>query len=228
MVKLKISIPSGTLTWTDPYPNGEETFSSAATTVDDTTLTSDGIYCPGSGGSAVIAAILNSYVGHVTYRYGAGHGTPPNGPFTADTSGYQCPTGSGTLCNTFCPSGTVCLDCSAFADTVLKCAGISSPAGGGTGNLFNSGAAEMITSISGSTVNGKPLKDGDLLGWTSTDNPGPNNADPTGHVVIYAAGSFWDSHGGAKGRVPGQSVSQIALNNTYYLARIHRIYHSTM
>ena len=227
-VHLGIHIPAGTLTWIDPYPNGEETFSSAATDVDDSSLTTDGITCPGSGGSAEILPILNSYLGHVTYRFGGGHsGTPLNGPFTQDTSGYQCPAGSGTMCNTFCPSGTVCLDCSAFVDSVLKCAGISSPAGGGTGVLFNSGNAAKITSISGTTVNGQPLKDGDLLGWTATDNPGPDHKDTTGHVVIYAGGYFWDSHGGQAGRVAGASVGKIAINNTYYLQRIDRVYHST-
>ena len=233
LVDLQVGLPAANLVVTDPFPTGEETFSSAPLdpSVNPSTVvsTSAGIFCPGSGGSAAIPAILASFLGHVTYRFGGGHPGSTAPPYNSDTSGYECPAGSGTLCKNSCPPGQMCLDCSAFVDTALKCAGIPSP-GGGTGYIFNTGSAEKIDlrTFSDGMINGKLIKNGDLFGWTSTDNPGPSpKKDAVGHVLMYSNGELWDSSGGQAGRIPGNSIHHKPINTTYYLNYIHRVYHAS-
>ena len=105
------------------------------------------------------------------------------------------------------PSNTVNLDCSGFANYVLKCANLPF-VNSGTSGIFASG--EKVNSISGSVVNGKELKPGDLLGWKPGDNP--KRFGSNGHVMIYiGGGQLADSHGPSKPVKPGQAVGTFSV-----------------
>ncbi len=226
LVNLSVSIPEASLTYDDSMFQESE-FSPAPTTQSSlapSNLRASGFICPGTGGSAQVAAVLGSMQHRVTYRFGGGH-SQSQPPYSQDT--HQCPKNSTVQCSSFCPAGQLCLDCSAFADTVLKCAGISGP-GGGTGSLFSTGnGAESITAsdivISGNmvTVKGKPLQDGDLLGWLAGEKKG----DPAGHVLIYSQGMLYDSHGGNGGREPGGATGVVPVskyvNDLKHLYRVN-------
>ena len=221
LVNLTINLPSKTLIY-DNSAFQQSEFSASPTTetsLAPSNLSSSGYMCPGSGGSAVIPGVLGSLQGKVTYRFGGGH-SQNQPPYSQDT--YMCPAGSGTSCSSFCPAGQLCLDCSSFVDTVLKCAGLSSP-GGGTGTLFSSGAgAEKVQgdiTYDGSTpvINGIALKDGDLVGWLAGEN-----GDDTGHVLIYSEGMIYDSHGGNNGRIAGKATGGWPFSK--YAGEIEHVY----
>ena len=221
LVNLSITLPSATLIY-DNSAFQQSEFSASPTTetsLAPSNLSSSGYMCPGSGGSAVIPGVLGSLQGKVTYRFGGGH-SQNQPPYSQDT--YMCPAGSGTSCSSFCPAGQLCLDCSSFVDTVLKCAGLSSP-GGGTGTLFSSGAgAEKVQgdiTYDGSTpvINGIALKDGDLVGWLAGEN-----GDDTGHVLIYSEGMIYDSHGGNNGRIAGKATGGWPFSK--YAGEIEHVY----
>ncbi len=135
-----------------------------------------GVSCPGSGGTASIARIVDSFTNHMTYVYGAKGVAGPN--------------------------GTIEYDCSGFVDKVLTCAGLPLVAGGiDSGSALYQHKGEKITSHSDdwTTVNGKPLVPGDILGIG------------TEHVVMYrGAGTLADSHGPAN--VVGQSLGTFSLD----------------
>ncbi|MDB5254730.1 MAG: hypothetical protein JWL92_106 [Candidatus Nomurabacteria bacterium] len=140
------------------------------------------IYCPGSGKSAAIAKIAQSYKGKVTY-------SQTNKSAAAQSDGYAR------------------LDCSSFVNTVLNCAGYKAGTdfiNEGTSSIFgNSEKLSMSTDfvINGGSVSvkGKVLNPGDLVGWPP--------AGGAGHVLIYVGNAtFMDSHGGAAGRQPGNAI----------------------
>jgi hypothetical protein len=134
--------------------------SSAPTVVVSQGQVPGGVYCPGSGKSAAISKIAQSFIGKVTYSYGAKNaGT--------QTSGYAQ------------------LDCSGWANTVLSCAGYQSPpdyVNSGSAAIF--GGAEPVNMSTGFTVSGnsvsinnKVLNPGDLVGW-------PQVGKSYGHVIL--------------------------------------------
>ena len=131
------------------------------------------------------------------------------------------------MCSTFCPAGQLCLDCSAFVDVALRCAGLSSP-GGSTGSIFaGSGGGEAIdpttiTTQSDGTpvINGKPLHNGDLVGWLAGEN-----GDSTGHVLIYSGGQLYDSHGGNNGRLEGGATGAWPFSK--YQSKLLHLYRTT-
>lgn len=147
-----------------------------------------GIDCniPSVPNENLVYSIVSKLNGKTTYRFG-GKGTPP--PYQYETK--DCPpTGP---CKTFCPPGTICLDCSGFVNFVLRYSGYKE-FNGGTETIFSN--AERVNSMTDTSVNGTPLKPGDLLGWTSGSR----------HVLIYVGnGKIADSHGGS-GREPGKAV----------------------
>lgn len=207
LTNLSVLIPKSSLTYDDSAFQESEFTAGPTTqmTLKPTSMMMQGFVCPGSGGSAKIPAILASMQGKVTYRFGGGH-SPNQPPYTQDT--YMCPKFSATACSSFCPAGQLCLDCSAFADTVLQCAGFAGP-GGGTGTIFSTGAGgESVTEsdivINGTTVTirGAALKNGDLVGWLA----GEHKKDSAGHVFVFSEGNLYDSHGGNGGRVAGQAT----------------------
>ena len=166
------------------------------------TLSSVGITCNGSGDPASIA---RSFLGKTSYRMGGKGGDPP---YPADTK-----TCDGKPCKDFCPSGTVCLDCSGFVGLVAECAGLS-PKGesGGTAALF--GNAPQIISCTDTTVTTKvgtfTLTPGDLVGFKAGDYP---KSSSFGHVWMFIGnGDLINSHG--KGRSSGKAIAIQKLKST--------------
>ncbi len=147
-----------------------------------------GVDCniPNTPNENLVYSIVSKLNGKTTYRFG-GKGTPP--PYQYETK--ECPpTGP---CKTFCPPGTICLDCSGFVNFVLRYSGYKE-FNGGTQTIFSN--AERVISMTDNSVNGTALKPGDLLGWTSGNR----------HVLIYVGnGKVADSHGGS-GREPGKAI----------------------
>ncbi|GEM_PF-1646783 len=127
----------------------------------------------------------------VTYRYGA-----IGGDCTVQESGKECK----------CPAGQLCFDCSNFIRHILSCVGKTGPSGT-TSDIFAN--AEEIKTATSTTVNGKNINPGDLLGW-----PKKSSGGNTGHVVLYIGnGQIVESHGGS-GR-KGDSVD-ISSWEDYY------------
>jgi cell wall-associated NlpC family hydrolase len=138
------------------YTNVGDESSAPFTAINQTSLQSLGITCNGSTGNAALVASAKSFEGKSTY--------------------------SQTARNTVSGS-TVNIDCSSFVDQVYNCAGLNPP-GNNTSQIFS--GAETVTNIStdGTTVNGRTLLVGDLIGWAPTfDSQGNKTAQ--GHVVMY-------------------------------------------
>ncbi len=139
----------------------------------------NGVQCSKSGKSSSIALIAQSWVGKVTYTYG---GKDPS----VQTD------------------GTSHLDCSAYVNTVLNCAGYTTPSdytNSGTSDIFSNTKAEKINSVTDTTINGVVLKPGDLVGWKPGDH-----GDRYGHILIYIGnGQVMDSHGG-NGHPVGKAI----------------------
>ncbi len=143
-----------------------------------------GIVC--SGGRANIPNIASSFNGKMTYS-------------------QAIPKGQAG------PNSTIQLDCSGFANYVLKCAGATF-INSGSGDIFNGAEKVNQSTITNTSVNGKALQVGDLIGWRPSDDPKGN-----GHVMIYVGNGYVnDSHGPA-GR-PGQAYGKFLT--TKYKSRI--------
>lgn len=176
------------------------------------------LYCPGSGGVSAVPQIIDSFVGKTTYRFGGKGGHLPAGQsFTASKgNSSMCTTDSGgqQQCGTFCPEGSICLDCSGFVNHVRQCAALSTY--GGTSSMVGSGDAIPVNMNSLSSdgqslsVNGNPytLQPGDLLVWD-------------GHVVIYyGGGQIAESEGSTAGYVKNSNVKKSSLAQSNYKKRI--------
>lgn len=172
--------------------------------LDTSTMSSAGIYCPKSGGASEFLKIINSFSGKVAYRYGAKGGPPPY-------KEQENQGGKYIEFNTSCPANNICLDCSGFISMVYTCAGLPSP-GGGTANIFP--GTEIITSVdSGNfSINGKTLRPGDLVGYMPNEDTSGRNI---GHVIMYAGdGIFVETYGGGKmGRQPGANPAQTRMTD---------------
>jgi hypothetical protein len=158
----------------------------------------EGIYCPKkkSSNNSEINKIALSFKNRTTYRLGGGH-SQNQPPFNDDSK--MCNDGK-TPCKSFCPEGTVCLDCSAFVNQILECAGLERYSGR-TLEMTKNTKSEKIKSgqLTKTQANGIDLKPGDLIFWN-------NNGD--GHVVIYiGGGKTAESFGGDKGRQKGSSIA---------------------
>lgn len=135
------------------------------------------IMCPGSGGAAALPSIAQSFVGKVTYRFGAKGST--------------------------CPGNTLCFDCSGYVSAVYACAGLPNP-GWGTANIFSGTTA--IASITNLTVNNSPLGVGDLIGWVKGSLTA-GKAERAGHVVMYIGnGKTIEATSGNGGKSAGKGV----------------------
>lgn len=178
-----------------PQPDmpGEVDLSSAAAVATSQGILPGDMKCQG----ATVEEIALSSVGKVTYRYGA-KGTNP--PYSAEKKVDS----SGVPYSTYCPSGTVCYDCSGFANYIAKCAGLTAAGEtGGTSEIFStSKGAQVISSIdlSSNSVNGVALVPGDMVGA------------PGDHVMIYIGnGQIADSHAGK--RLPGDAIGVYPLSD---------------
>lgn len=163
-----------------------------------------GFDCPSSGGSAAVPSIIDSFVGKVAYRWGGKGGPLPagasfplspsetNNPFTCKNDA-----GENVPCNTFCPGGNACLDCSGFVNHVRQCAGLPVYLTDTAGMTNSSDAQEVNMSqlnANGTMIGNYTLVPGDLLVWD-------------GHVVIYyGSGKIAESLGGSKGRQKNGNV----------------------
>lgn len=142
-----------------------------------TFATANGVLCPGSGGKEKITEIAQSFTGKITYSM-------PN---------------RGRLCS----NNTFCLDCSGFVSTVYSCAGLPSP-GSTTAMIFP--GTERVDLLNSTSVNGKSLQPGDLLGWMSKKAGGVNN-ERNGHVIMYIGnGQAIEVTAGGGGKNPGKAV----------------------
>ncbi len=157
--------------------------------------------CPTNGGASEISDIIASLNGKVTYRLG-GKGGPA--PYPADNATCS----DGQPCQNFCPSETICLDCSGFVNYIYHCAGIPT-INGGTATIFGSTNDVLTvknlttTSVTVLGTNGDEnltLQVGDLLGW-------PPANGKAGHVIMYVGnGQAAESTSGQNGRDPGKSL----------------------
>jgi hypothetical protein len=152
------------------------------------TQMSSGVICPGSGRSSEVQTVAKSFIGRVTYKYGAKSAIAQS-------------------------DGKALLDCSAWANTVLKCSGYATPkdyANSGSADIFSKGESLNMASdfkINGSDVLVKNIKlnPGDLVGWTQATST-------YGHVILYVGNAtFMDSHSSkvAGGAIGTFSASQI-------------------
>lgn len=170
----------------------------------DVSLTDSTVYAAAQGivpgdilcEGASVADIAQSAVGKVTYRYGA-KGTRP--VYSAETKVDS----DGIPFSSYCPTGTVCYDCSGFANYIGQCAGLASAGeSGGTSEIFStSEGAEVISSIDGDNgiINGVALVPGDMVGA------------PSDHVMTYiGGGQIADSHAGD--RAPGDAIGIYPLS----------------
>lgn len=178
-----------------------------------------GLYCPGSGGSSEINEIATSFNNKTTYRFGGkgGH-IPSNWSWQGSSENPNAMCEDNRMCRTFCPSGTICLDCSGYVSHVLQCAGMTGGNLSGTSAIFSNGDWESIknntTDLSNNTINGRELTPGDLIGGRKW------------HVVIYIGnGQVAESSSDASGRLKNQGVkisdleSRVSSNNKFKYVR---------
>ena len=130
--------------------------------------------CLGTGDISQMGSIVKKYLGNkVTYRYGAYGGTGI--PYKSRP--------------TVCPPGQICFDCSNFIRHIFSCVGKTGPSGT-TADIFS--GQEKMNSATSTSVNGRELKPGDLVGWPKI---GTGN---NGHVILYIGnGEVGEVHGGS-------------------------------
>jgi len=160
-----------------------------------------GITCDGTGD---ITTVAKSFIGKVTYRFGGGHSSSQP-PYTLDDR--MC---ENRACKEFCPTGTACLDCSAFVAAAAECAGLTKISGGTATVLQDKPFVASCTSTSVTTVDGKVivLEPGDLLGFRSGDfKKEPKN----GHIVMYI-GPGQIIHSASKRSPGGNAVTTESLS----------------
>jgi cell wall-associated NlpC family hydrolase len=148
----------------------------------------NGIPCDGTGGAAKIPVVAQAMVGKITY--------------SMEKRGQTC------------ANNTFCLDCSGFINAVYSCVGISSP-GYTTLGIFPNGNTP-ITSKTDTSINGKTLSNGDLIGWIKGSRVG-GKVERFGHVVMYIGnGKVIESTGANKN--PGKAIK--IKNTTDYGQRL--------
>jgi hypothetical protein len=153
------------------------------TPLNESTIQNDlkgvGIICPKDGGVNALSGIAQSYIGKSSY------------------SMEKRNTTSG---------GVAYVDCSSYVSQVYVCAGLRNP-GGTSAGIFGSGSVSVENiSADGTTINGVPLKVGDLIGWTA------GGKERYGHVMMYIGNGQMIDAQGQEG-VATRSVSS-------YLSRI--------
>lgn len=171
-----------------------------------------GLVCPGDG-SASLTQVVNSFKNKTTYRWG-GKGDVP--PYTVpDPEFNRCvdDDGNAAQCHTFCPEGTVCLDCSGFVYHALECAGLNSIQNGTLAMIGNSAAKTLAEDAAGKALINSNNEYTYLSGTgtaTATLQPGDMLAY-NGHVMLYiGGGKVVDSHSGS-GREKGKAIGEYAL-----------------
>lgn len=214
---LNIAIPQVSISIGDA-----DSFSSNDSTDQGGTITANqplpsiGLNCPMGGGSQSVPAIIDSFVGKVTYRWGGKGGPLPSGgqfklsPGEQENGPYSCQGPGGQVpCRSFCPDNSVCLDCSGFVNQVRRCSGL--PTYSGTSSMVGSQDAVSInpSNISSNgqsvSINGQEyiFQPGDILVWN-------------GHVVIYYGNGIIAESAGAltaNTNIKKTSLSQYSSKN---------------
>lgn len=205
---LRITIPRVTLTEgdSDIYGSGPTSYSTGGVVTAYQLPNNIDFYCPGSGGASAIPQIVNSFKEKVAYRWGGKGGALPAGqnfplsPTEVAKGPYMCENDSGQTvpCNTFCPSGNACLDCSGFINHVRACSG-STTYQTGTSGMVSHPDAEPVDMNSlngnGTQIGSYVLVPGDILVWN-------------GHVVVYYGnGKVAESVGGPGGRQKNGNIN---------------------
>lgn len=147
-----------------------------------------GLVCPMNGGVGSVPQVIDSFENKTTYRWGGKGGPLPDGgqfklsPNEQESVPRMCvDNGSSVECRSFCPSNSVCLDCSGFVNQVRRCTGL--PTFAGTSSMVTNGNAISV-SMNNLSANGQvltigteqyTLQPGDILAWN-------------GHTVIYYGG----------------------------------------
>ncbi|MCB9808800.1 C40 family peptidase [Candidatus Nomurabacteria bacterium] len=166
-----------------------------------------GLYCPGSGGSGAINQIATSFVGDVTYRFGGKGGHIPEGwAWDESDIGRTMTCENNRLCRTYCPIGSICLDCSGYVSHVLQCAGMTTGNLSGTSKIFSQGDSQKINAstsdYANNIINGRELTPGDLLGA------------PDWHVIIYIGdGKVAESSSDDSGRLKNKGLKITSLES---------------
>lgn len=151
-----------------------------------------GLVCPMNGGVASVPQVIDSFVNKTTYRWGGKGGPlPAGGQFKLSPNEQESgqatmctnENGQSVPCRSFCPSNSVCLDCSGFVNQVRRCTGL--PTFGGTSSMVANANATPVNmnNLSGNgqvlTIGNEQytLQPGDILAWN-------------GHTVIYYGGGL--------------------------------------
>lgn len=166
-----------------------------------------GVYCPGSGGSAEVRKVAESFIGKVNYRLGGKLGL--TAPYRWELPPKKVParrSPQGDIYGYFCPDDSFCLDCSGFTQVVSECAGLASRnESGGTGQIFQN--APRITSCNDDTVNledgsERALEPGDYVGFAQQ---GTQNVYR--HVWVYIGnGQLANSSGSGRSGNRGANI----------------------
>ncbi len=162
-----------------------------------------GIKC---GSNYSLSDIAQSFVGHVTYRYGAKGGKFPSNTTACLIDGTnkddKCKNDKGEMqrCGDFCPSDSICLDCSGFVYEVLRCKGMN-PKRYGSGDYFGSRCENERLEITGANKQGNDItityKDSSGIAGSYTLKEGDLFGAPNHHVAMYVGeGKFVDSQPG--------------------------------
>lgn len=203
------------------------------------------IFCPHQGGIGNVRNIAYSIlqagkaangVGMITYRFGGKGGPPPyNSVAAGDTVDHTCSQdiecadqikgheNEKSNCTYCCPPGQACLDCSAFVNHILSCAGIPivnsySPAMTSCAESLGDGVKTV--DLANNKINGIELIPGDLLTVK-------NKKGTTVHVIMYIGnGETAESKPGDNdtGRRPGKGLVITSLSSqTYSFAAVLRV-----
>lgn len=168
---------------------------------------------------ASIYNIAKSTKGKVSYRMGGKLGV--SYPYKYETKKDS----DGRPYSSYCPTGTLCLDCSGYADFLAKCSNLPS-LGGSTSAIFSASNLEKADprDCKGDSINGLSLRPGDVVGWSTKQIPKGSKTN-YGHVFTYIGNSqVADSHG--SGRPAGTAVGIYSLSDicSKYATKDHGLY----
>ena len=172
-----------------------QTGASAATGA-STTASTAGIICDQKSS---VSDIVKSTYGHITFRMGGRYGGKP--PYQNGSKAWTDK--KGVLYSTYCPKDQICLDCAGYVQFIRDCAGLPSANEeyGTKGIFITGGKAEKIITSTDTSVNGKDLKPGDVIGYGLISS----NGTAFGHATIYIGNGKVAQN--TPGRDPGKGVT---------------------